>query len=937
MKNSDTHGLQLNESIARQDLKANLDVYSHPSNARVIRIKNDDPEKLFCAVFRTKVNDSTGVPHILEHSVLSGSKKYPLSDPFVTLLKTSMPTFLNAMTYPDKTMYPVGSANFKDFMNLSDVYLDTCFSPLLTQETFEREGWRYELNDKGDLEFQGIVYNEMKGVYSDVERYVIDDGLLSEIYPDNEYSHISGGNPENITDLTYEQFISFYKTKYHPANSIILVYGSMTDSEEKQCLDNINSYLNRFEPSTLLPIVNKAADYTERKIINKTYQSTEDTNKVYSNIIYRLNNTLEATVISLLLEYFLNDTRDCYLEIMKTGLVERFVSIGVENDLVQPYLGISLELKEAKTSSTIQSIFEKHINKAINEGLDKEYLKALINKMEYAYIETLDHNGFGIINEFARRFGKDEDFLHIDYYSILDDVKKIVTDPTLIQELLNKLIIKNVNSIIVEFLPDPEFNIKKSQKEKAKLVAIKNQLTPEQIKKIKTKSDIIKLGKTEDESVVPRLTLKDLKSQLDLKPVAVYKNPKYSILTVKGLDKQTSNLTITFKVDKIFDLENLGYLELFFSKFFTFATPKYSEQELEVELKQNLGSYSSSISLRMDGLITGNISFGYLDAKQDKVFGLIQELFSQRNCNSPEILKNMIDSSLSHLEYTIQNESDEIISERLNMAIYDTNYYKYNSLKAQEIFLKSVQQEMSKNMSSFVQNLEMVSQTFKQNMEMSISTLGIDQSENVIELANYLSSQFHTSIYNPIQVEYNFKDFPKEILEYQSKDIVNYHRQAIRTDGLGINDGLMYLMSRIMTYEYGWTEVRSKGGAYGVRLGYNEPSGLVTALTYRDPRSTENFDLITNSLQYIVNMKLDAQQLESYKIATINSYSPYRNTENEFYYLIRNYYGQRNTNDHINQIYMEIINTTIEELKAAATKILSNYNPVRAVSYKIKD
>jgi presequence protease len=931
-----SQNLKLSKTIKREDLKAVLDVYTHPCNARVIRIKNDDPEKYFTAVFRTKVSDSTGVPHILEHSVLSGSKKYPLSDPFVTLLKTSMPTFLNAMTYPDKTLYPVGSANFRDFMNLSDVYLDTCFAPLLTQETFEREGWRYEFNEDEELIFQGVVYNEMKGVYSDIERYVVDDGLLSEIYPDNEYSHISGGNPENITDLTYQQFKDFYAHNYHPANSIILIYGDMNEGEEKECLNNVTSYLDQFQSSKLLPIVTRSQDYKTRRFVHKTYQAEEGSKNVYTNIVYRMENTIDATCFSLLLEYFLNDTRECYQEIQKTGLVERFVHTGVELDLVQPYFGMALELKQADKSTTIQDIFEKHIKEAIKNGLDKEYLKGLINKMEYAYIESLDHNGFGIINEFARRFGKDEEFLDINYYDILEEVKAIVTDDNKVNDLFNRVIINNVNNVIVEFLPDTQFNQVKQKEESQKLKVIQTKLDDAAIATIKTKSEIIAKGKKEDESVIPRLALKDLPQTLKLKEVEIEKGSNFNLVHVKGLDKQTSIINMVFMVDSKYDKAQLGYLDLFFSKFFTFGTDQYSEHELEVALKQTMGSLSSSINMRLDGVVVANVSVGYLTYKQKEVLELLHQLFGNRNCDSRDILKNLIDSTIGQLQYTIKNESDEIISEKLNMSIYDTIYYDYNSLAVQEKFLNESKKEIENNYSEFITKINKAFELFKTNLDMSISFLGEAAKLKEIEkFGQELSSQFNGKAYRPTPTVYKLKPFDNTLIEYQSNEIVNYHRQAIRTDGLDINDGLMYLMCRIMTYEYGWTEVRSKGGAYGVRINYNEPNGLITALTYRDPRSKENYNLITDSLKFITTLDMDDEKLESFKIATSNGYMPYRNTESEFFFLTRNYFSGRNDNEHLNKVYKQLLETTVQDLQRAAKMILDKYEPMRAVSHKM--
>lgn len=929
--------LKLINTIPRPDINSVLEVYSHRSGAQIVRIANEDPEKMFCATFRTSVSDSTGVPHILEHSLLAGSKKYPVADPFVVLLKTSMPTFLNAMTYPDKTMYPVGSANFRDFMNLSDVYMDTCFNPLLTKETFEREGWRYEFNNEGKLTFQGVVFNEMKGVYSNTERYVIDDGLLSEIYPDNEYNHISGGNPENITDLSYEQFIAFYKKNYHPANSLIAVYGKMTQDEENEFMTSLEDYLCDYDASTIQPIVTKSADYLQRSVVNKTYQSSPADTNLYTNVVYRFDTTITGTTMSLIIDYFLTDSRDCYKEIMATGLVERFVSIGVENDLYQPYLAISAEIKTAEGSTVIQSVFEKHVNLVIEKGIDLELLKGLINQMEFAYIESLDHNGFGIINELSRRFGKDEEFLAIDYYAILEDVKRVVLDENLLSQFLKHNIIDNVNSKIVQFQPDTEFTAKIIQKEKSKLAIIQSELSQEQIDEINTKAEIIKKGVIEDESVIPRLEVSDIPTKLNFKELVIVDNTKYSLIYIPQIQKKTTLLNISFKLKSDFEKSNLHYLDLLFSKLFNFATLNHSENDLEITLKQNLGGYGSNINMKIDGSIAGSVSASYLPDKQSKVLDLLTEILGKRNFDSPALIKNLVDSSLSNIQYVIKNESEEIISEKLNISMLDTIYYEHYSLAAQEEFLKSSQLQIKENYTTFVSRLEDAYDEFLDSLELSISYLGdYSKIDSVTEFCDKISESLNTSTYKPTKTDYKFKDYTNELIAYQSSEIVNYHRQTASLGSIKPNIGAMYLMSRISTFEYGWIEVRSKGGAYGVRMRYNEANNTFGATTFRDPRNEENQNLLKDALIYLSNFSLTDQAFESFKVATINSFMPYRNPESEFYMYISNYYSGRTDNSKLQLIYTQILNSTQEEIKAIAKQILDECVIARAVSLKIK-
>ncbi|MBD3320933.1 MAG: hypothetical protein GF350_07570, partial [Chitinivibrionales bacterium] len=232
------------------ELRSEAAVFTHrKTKARLVHLFNDDPNNLFCIAFRTPVSDSTGVPHILEHSVLGGSEKFPVKDPFQELLKGSLQTFLNALTYPDKTVYPVSSQVEKDFYNLIDVYCDAVFHPLLTETTFLQEGWHFDVTDPGGpVDIKGIVYNEMKGVFSDFSSHV-HRKTMSELLPDTTYAWESGGEPEHITDLTVEQWREFHSRFYHPSNSFIFLYGNLPSEKTLRFLDD--NYLNSFE---MLPV-----------------------------------------------------------------------------------------------------------------------------------------------------------------------------------------------------------------------------------------------------------------------------------------------------------------------------------------------------------------------------------------------------------------------------------------------------------------------------------------------------------------------------------------------------------------------------------------------------------------------------------------------------------------------------------------------------------
>ncbi|MCX7726823.1 MAG: insulinase family protein, partial [Chitinispirillaceae bacterium] len=361
--------------------------YHLKSGAKVVHFFNSDPNNLFSIAFRTPVNDNTGVAHILEHSVLCGSKRYPVKDPFQEMMKGSLHTFLNALTYPDKTVYPVSSQVEKDFFNLVSVYADAVFNPILSENTFYQEGWHFEVTDLNKpIDIKGIVYNEMKGVYSNFSSQV-ERKLLSTLFPDTNYHFESGGDPEHIPELTYEDFIAFHRRYYHPSNSFIVLYGNIPSQKTLAFLDE--NFLNLYTKISLDSAVKMQKLWKKpRNFFTEAPASKEEDGSATVVLSWIFGDATDPvnTLAGRILSWYLLDTETSPLKraLLDSGLGEDLADVsGFDADLRQTVFSVGLRKTKPEHTSQIEEIILSTLNKIVKDGLDRDLLLGAIRTIEF--------------------------------------------------------------------------------------------------------------------------------------------------------------------------------------------------------------------------------------------------------------------------------------------------------------------------------------------------------------------------------------------------------------------------------------------------------------------------------------------------------------------------------------------------------------------------
>lgn len=530
------HGFELlrDEHIAELNTRAR--VWRHQkTGAELVSLENEDENKVFGINFRTPVDNDTGVAHILEHAVLAGSRKYPLKEPFVELLKGSLHTFVNAFTFPDKTCYPVASQNVQDFYNLIDVYLDAVFYPRLAEHTFEQEGWHYELAGPDEpLTYKGVVFNEMKGSYGSPDR-VLGEASQASVFPDTIYSVDSGGHPRHIPDLTWEMLKNFHATFYHPSNSRIFFYG---DDDPEQRLKIMDVYLSEFERLEVDSSIPLQPPYDAPKQVQKTYAASEDgaagnRSMVAMNWLLPQTTDFEMTLLMNILSYVLTGMPASPLRIalLESGLGEDLVGGGVEDQIQQMYFSTGLKGISTDKAPEVEKLILDTLRGLADGGLDAKTVQAALNTVEFSLRENNTGSfprGISLMLRSLSSWLYDGDPLApLRFEAPLESIKQRVdAGEPVFENLIRAHLVDNPHRTTVLLQPDPEQADREAAEEQARLKAAREPMSKDDLNTVMEKARVLQeLQVTPDPpealATIPTLTLDDLDRQNKTIPIEV--------------------------------------------------------------------------------------------------------------------------------------------------------------------------------------------------------------------------------------------------------------------------------------------------------------------------------------------------------------------------------------------------------------------------------
>ena len=868
------------------------------SGARIAILSNNDDNKVFYIGFRTPPEDETGVPHIIEHTTLCGSKKFPVKDPFIELAKGSLNTFLNAMTYPDKTVYPIASCNDQDFKNLMDVYLDAVFNPNITkyEEIFKQEGWHYELTGKDDeLKINGVVYNEMKGAYSSPDE-VLSSQIYRSLFPDNTYSKDSGGNPEYIPKLTYEAYLDFYHKYYHPSNSYIYLYGDMDVVERLEWLDK--EYLSLYDYKKVNSEINKQPAFDEIKNVEAQYSITMDDsqeNKTYLSY----NRVVGDTLDEMLYQAF--DVLD-YALVSSPGapVKQALIDAGIGDDvygsydagILQPVFSFVAKNANASQADEFESIIENTLKEVVKTGINKEALLAGINSSEFKFREA-DFGQFpkgllfGLNCLDSWLFDDMKPFIHLECLGTFAKLRKAV-DTDYFEKLIQEYLLDNTHGSSVTVKPKRGLGNEREEALAKELSDYKASLSDEEIKKLIEDTEHLKKYQEEpsaDEDLrkLPMLTRADMK-----KNAMPFSNIEDELLDVKVVRHDIESNGIDY-ISFLFDAGDFAQSELGYLGFFTNAlglvsTEKYSYTDLANATNIYTGGISTGTASHPDIKDRNNFVFKLevklkvLEKNLDKALELMEQMLLSSDFTDTKRLGELVAQIKARLQANLSS-SGHLVAAMRSMSSFSRYALYQDELKGIAFYrsICHIEKELSESPKSVSDKLAAIAKKLFARNRMLISFTGNNEAygnakpslEKVIAGFNKMSA-----IGNQAEVHFNTA---KEAFIDASQI------QYVAKTGDFICEGYEYtgalrLLRIILSYDYLWINVRVKGGAYGCMNTFLR-SGESYFVSYRDPNLSDTLDVYDRIPEYIKSFSPDERDMTKYIIGTFSALDTPMNPE----------------------------------------------------------
>lgn len=868
------------------------------SGARIAILSNNDDNKVFYIGFRTPPEDETGVPHIIEHTTLCGSKKFPVKDPFIELAKGSLNTFLNAMTYPDKTVYPVASCNDQDFKNLMDVYLDAVFNPNITkyEEIFKQEGWHYELTDKDDeLKINGVVYNEMKGAYSSPDE-VLSSQIYRSLFPDNTYSKDSGGNPEYIPKLTYEAYLDFYHKYYHPSNSYIYLYGDMDVVERLVWLDK--EYLSLYDYKKVNSEINKQPAFDEIKNVEAQYSITMDDsqeNKTYLSY----NRVVGDTLDEMLYQAF--DVLD-YALVSSPGapVKQALIDAGIGDDvygsydagILQPVFSFVAKNANASQADEYESIIENTLKEVVKTGINKEALLAGINSSEFKFREA-DFGQFpkgllfGLNCLDSWLFDDMKPFIHLECLGTFAKLRKAV-DTDYFEKLIQEYLLDNTHGSSVTVKPKRGLGNEREEALAKELSDYKASLSDEEIKKLIEDTEHLKKyqeepSSDEDLRKLPMLTRADMK-----KNAMPFSNIEDELLDVKVVRHDIESNGIDY-ISFLFDAGDFAQSELGYLGFFTNAlglvsTERYSYTDLANATNIYTGGISTGTASHPDIKDRNNFVFKFevklkvLEKNLDKALELMEQMLLSSDFTDTKRLGELVAQIKARLQANLSS-SGHLVAAMRSMSSFSRYALYQDELKGVAFYrsICHIEKELSESPKSVSDKLAAIAKKLFARNRMLISFTGNNEAygnakpslEKVIAGFNKMSA-----VGNQAEVHFNTA---KEAFIDASQI------QYVAKTGDFICEGYEYtgalrLLRIILSYDYLWINVRVKGGAYGCMNTFLR-SGESYFVSYRDPNLSDTLDVYDRIPEYIKSFSPDERDMTKYIIGTFSALDTPMNPE----------------------------------------------------------
>jgi Zn-dependent M16 (insulinase) family peptidase len=953
------HGFELVQSQEIRELNCTYNRYRHQkSGADLIHMACTDNNKAFNITFKTIPEDDTGCPHILEHSVLNGSKNYPAKGTFMELVKGSLNTFINAMTSSDWTSYPVASTNDKDFLNLMRVYLDAVLKPRIYEEPkiLQQEGWHYELfSEEGEINYRGVVYNEMKGAFSSVDS-IIGRFCMHAQFPDTPYGFESGGDPEAIPELTQEKFTAFHAKNYHPSNSKIWLYGDMDIESTLRVIDE--EYLTDFEDPGIRLELPYQKPFSEAIKLVHQYPLADDTDpadQYYLALNYSFGKVTDPYLdvkMSLLSELLMYTPASPLKTVIRESGLCKDSHISVQNDILQPTMTIICKQVKQEDLGKLSLIIETEMKRLVTEGFDKKMMEAVINFKEFflreAQMQRFPKGLFYNLHSLGLWNHGGDPLKMLAFEEYLQELRRGLEEP-IFEQLLDAVCLKNTHKSEIHFEPVPGLIAQQEAATRAKLDAYKKSLSPAQIKALIEFNHDLKKWQEEpdsDEDIlkIPLLSLSDVDPETKPMPCEMEVYKEFTLLK----HPVHTNGIVYLKV--YFDLAHASREDLPWIKLYTQLLGQVNSQNFSYgELYNEIRNHTGGISLYLDIMNSYQTPDDILPkliltgkAVADKVPSLMElcaEYALKPELEDSSRVKSLIRELKAGMEETVISRGVSVAINRMfaPFSQYHELQDKVGGLDYLN-FLSDLAQNLDSDIEKIIGELKWVQEHFFSIHKSIVSiTANEELIPQVFESLTELASQFSTDEFEPVAQEFVTRQINEGIaapikIQYVAKG-GNFFRKGYPYSGK------LRVLSNILSNEFLYKELRVKGGAYGGGAGFTL-DGYQYFYSYRDPNLRESLEVYDNVPDFIRNFQCSKREMDKYILGDV-SIMDYPKTPEGM--------GEQSDRDFITgfthadrqQIRDEVLSTTLADLRQYAEMIQvimeKNHYAIMGNEAKIKE
>jgi len=927
------HGFERLTEKHIPELETRAEFYRHvETGAELLSLIRNDENKVFGITFRTPPTDSTGVAHILEHSVLCGSRKYPIKEPFVELMKGSLQTFLNAFTYPDKTCYPVASQNLQDFYNLIDVYLDSVFYPRLTPFTLQQEGWHFELEEPDQpLTLKGVVFNEMKGAYSSPDR-ILAEYSQQALFPDHTYGYDSGGEPNYIPNLTFEQFESFHQRYYHPSNARIFFFG---DDDPEQRLRLLNDYLNHFarqEIDSTIPLQPRFDRPT--RIVRPFAAGSEDESesKGMLTINWVLTETADAeTNFALrILNYILLGMPASPLRkaLIDSGLGEDLAGVGLEDELRQMYFSTGLKGIDIENGDRIENTILQTLDGLAREGIDSLTVEAALNTIEFRLRENNSRNypqGLLFMLRALTTWLYDADPLALlAFEAPLSKVKsQLAADPSFFENMIQRFFLDNPHRATLILQPDPALAEKEEAEERERLAAARSAMSQKELHRVIDQTlELKRLQQTPDPpealATIPTLKLSDLDKKNKTIPLTVSEKSETQILLHDLATNSILYLDVGFDLQSM-EQDYLPYVPLFGRALLELGTEKEDFVALTQRISRKTGgihpqSFTSAVSGEQRGTSWLFLRGKAVQPQSYELMAILQDVLFMVQLDNHERFRQMVMEEKARQEQRLVPQGHLMVNSRLRAHFNEADWAAEQMKGVSYLFfLRELSRKVDEDWPAVLASLEHLRERLvnRRNMLINVTCDGEGWSNFEPHLNDFLqrlpSAPVRKFDWTPVETP----GFEGMIIPTQ----VNYVGKGANLYHLGYRPhGSAHVISRYLRTAWLWERVRVQGGAYGAFSIFNHLSGTFTFVSYRDPNLLKTVETFDETVNFLRSTELRDEELIKSIIGTVGDMDNYLLPDAKGYTSMVRYLTD-DTDEKRQRIREEVRHTSVEDFR----------------------